>query len=330
MNQGSGIGLSIAGEFVKMHGGAIDLESAVGEGSTFTVTLPLHESPARALLTVSEENITAGEPAIEIDLPLAKSGKDRPVVLLVEDNDEFREYLREVFQKEYHILEAPNGKVGLDITLDQIPDLIVSDVMMPEMDGIELCRIVKTDRRISHIPVVLLTARAEEEQQLQGYQTGADAYVTKPFRLDILQAMIANLIRQREQVQRQFQQHVEIRPSEVAVRSLDEQFVNSAVKVVEANLANAEFTVEELSDAMSMSRVYLYKKILSLTGKTPIEFIRIIRMRRGASLLEKSQLTVSEIAYQIGFNNPKYFTKLFKEEFKMLPTEYRRQHAELE
>ena len=327
MNQGSGIGLSIAGEFVKMHGGTIDLESTVGIGSTFTVTLPLRESHPRKLPPLSSGELPVQNASIEIDLPVEKAGKDRPVVLLVEDNDEFREYLREVFQRDYQLLEAPNGKVGLDITLDKIPDLIVSDVMMPEMDGIELCRIIKTDRRISHIPVVLLTARAEEEQRLQGYQTGADAYVSKPFRLDILQVRIANLIRQREQLQRQFQQHIEIRPSKVAIRSLDEQFVNSAIKAVEDNLANAEFTVEELSDAMAMSRVYLYKKILSLTGKTPIEFIRVIRIRRGAGLLEKSQLTVSEIAYQIGFNNPKYFAKLFKEEYKMLPTEYRRQHS---
>lgn len=330
MNQGSGIGLSIVGEFVKMHGGAIDLESSVGQGSTFTVTLPLHERTARMLPPVAAEDDPLTKQAIDIDLPFKKTDKGRPVVLLVEDNDEFRAYLKEVFQKEFQILDAPNGKVGLEMTLEDVPDLIVSDVMMPEMDGIELCRMIKTDRRISHIPVVLLTARAEDEQQIQGYQTGADAYVTKPFRLDVLQAMVTNLIRQREQLQRQFQQHVEIRPREVSIRSLDEQFVNSAVKVVEDNLANAEFTVEELSDAMSMSRVYLYKKILSLTGKTPIEFIRIIRMRRGASLLEKSQLTVSEVAYQIGFNNPKYFTKLFKEEFKMLPTEYRKQRSELE
>ncbi|HWV29427.1 MAG TPA: two-component regulator propeller domain-containing protein, partial [Dyadobacter sp.] len=324
MNQGSGIGLSIASEFVKMHGGSIDLDSEVGKGSTFTVTLPLRESLAREIPAYVAEPTSADMATIDIDLAEEKSGKEKPLILLVEDNDEFREYLKEVFQKKYRVLEAANGRAGFDMTLEHIPDLIVSDVMMPEMDGIELCRSIKTDRRVSHIPVVLLTARAEDEQQLQGYQTGADAYVTKPFRLDILQVRISNLILQREQLQKQFQQHIEIRPSEVAVRSMDEQFVNSAVKVVEQNLANAEYTVEQLSEAMSMSRVYLYKKILSLTGKTPVEFIRIIRMRRAADLLEKSQLTISEIAYQVGFNNPKYFTKLFKEEYQMFPTEYRR------
>jgi signal transduction histidine kinase/ligand-binding sensor domain-containing protein/CheY-like chemotaxis protein/AraC-like DNA-binding protein len=327
MNQGSGIGLSIAGEFVKMHGGTIDLASEAGKGSTFTVTLPLRESLARMVPEHTAYAAPSEAESIEVDLADEKAGKEKPLILLVEDNDEFREYLKEVFRKEYRTLEAANGKIGLEITLEHIPDLIVSDVMMPEMDGIAMCRAIKTDRRISHIPVVLLTARAEEEQQLQGYQTGADAYVTKPFRLDILQVRISNLIVQREQLQKQFQQHIEIRPTDVAVRSMDEQFVNHAVKVVEENMANAEYTVEQLSEAMSMSRVYLYKKILSLTGKTPIEFIRIIRIRRAAGLLEKSQLTVSEIAYQVGFNNPKYFTKLFKEEYQVLPTEYRRNHG---
>ncbi|WP_426295033.1 two-component regulator propeller domain-containing protein [Dyadobacter endophyticus] len=327
INQGSGIGLSIAGEFIKMHGGTIDLESEVGKGSTFTVTVPLRERLARVVPVQEADAMPVDAAPIDVDLYDEKAGKEKPLILLVEDNDEFREYLKEVFQKEYRVLEAANGRAGLDMTLEHIPDLIVSDVMMPEMDGTELCRTIKTDRRVSHIPVVLLTARAEEEQQLQGYQTGADAYVTKPFRLDILRARIANLILQREQLQKQFQQHVEIRPTDVAVRSMDEQFVNSAVKVVEENLANAEYTVEQLSDAMSMSRVYLYKKVLSLTGKTPIEFIRIIRIRRAATLLEKSQLTVSEIAYQVGFNNPKYFAKLFKDEYQVLPTEYRRRQA---
>jgi len=328
VNQGSGIGLSITSEFVKMHQGSIVAESVEEQGSTFIVTLPLSVNSSQSVVVDISEAVPASDRVEDIELLKGNSGKNKPVLLLVEDNDEFRDYLKEVLGKDYQILEAANGKAGLEITLESIPDLIVSDVMMPEMDGIELCRIIKTDNRISHIPVILLTARAEEEQQLQGYQTGADAYVTKPFRLDILQIRIINLIRQRDLFQQQFQKHIEIRPSEMVIRSLDEQFINKALKVVEENLANAEYTVEELSAELSMSRMYLYKKLLSLTGKTPVEFIRTIRMKRASSLLEKSQLTVAEIAYQVGFNNPKYFAKFFKEEYKMLPTEYRRSQSD--
>jgi signal transduction histidine kinase/ligand-binding sensor domain-containing protein/DNA-binding response OmpR family regulator len=327
VNQGSGIGLSITSEYVKMHGGTISVKSEAGNGSTFIVSIPLTSGISQPATVDVEDIVSFAEPTTEITLASEKQSRNKPTLLLVEDNDEFRDYLKEVLRKDYQILEASNGKAGLEITLQSIPDLIVSDVMMPEMDGIELCRIIKTDSRISHIPVILLTAKAEEEQQLQGYQTGADAYVTKPFRLDILQIRISNLIRQRELFQQQFQQRVEIRPSEVAVRSLDEQFISKALKVVEANMVNAEYTVEELSGEMSMNRMYLYKKILSLTGKTPVEFIRIIRIRRAASLLERSQLTIAEIAYEVGFNNPKYFAKLFKEEFKVLPTEYRKKEV---
>jgi len=328
VNQGSGIGLSITREFVKLHDGNIAVESEEGKGSTFIMNLPMHEVPGsdNAVETIQKAYVTE-EPVEAEEVKNVMNQKSKPVLLLVEDNDEFREYLREVLQKDYQIHEAHNGRIGLEITLDIIPDLIVSDVMMPEMDGMQLCSMVKTDSRISHIPLILLTARAEDEQQLQGYETGADAYVTKPFRLNILQAQIRNLIRLRERFQKQFQKHIRVEPSEIAVRSLDEQFINKAVKVVEQHIANPDFTVEELSSEMAMSRMYLYKKLLSLTGKTPVEFIRIIRMRRAASLLEKSQLTISEIAYQVGFNNPKYFAKLFKEEYKILPTEFRKKEA---
>lgn len=326
VNQGSGIGLAITREFVKLHGGNIAVESEEGRGSTFTIYLPLH-----AVQGGNDETeplkVPVKEELFEAEMPVAENPKNKPVLLLVEDNDEFREYLREVLQRDYQIHEAPNGKIGLEIILDMIPDLIVSDVMMPEMDGMQLCRTVKSDGRISHIPVILLTARAEEEQQLQGYETGADAYVTKPFRLDILQAQIRNLIKLREQFQKQFQKHIRIEPSEITVLSLDEQFITKAVKVVEEHIGDSEFTVEQLSSEMAMSRMYLYKKLLSLTGKTPVEFIRIIRLRRAASLLEKSNLSVSEIAYQVGFNNPKYFAKQFKEEYKVLPTEFRKKEV---
>lgn len=323
VNQGSGIGLAITREFVKLHGGSIDVESTEGKGSVFSIKLPLSEKDLQpdSTETVKEVYPVLAEPDVE---GKAQESKTKASILLVEDNDEFRSYMNEILSQDYQVFEAPNGRIGLEMTLDMVPDLIVSDVMMPEMDGMELCREVKTDPRISHIPVILLTARAEEEQQLQGYQTGADAYVTKPFRMDILQVRIKNLIIRRELVQKEFQKHIKVEPSPIEVQSLDEQFIQKAVKTVEEQMSNPEFTVEELSSAMAMSRVYLYKKLLSLTGKTPVEFIRIIRMRRAADLLDKSQITIAEIAYQVGFNNPKYFAKLFKEEYEVLPTEFRK------
>jgi len=323
-NEGSGIGLSITKEFVRLHGGTIAVESVEGKGSTFTIRIPFQAADGNLNPLVTEPKAEQTDTVSVPEAIMKPMKKDKPLLLLVEDNDEFRAYLKEVLMQDYQILEAANGKAGFEMTLEKIPDLIVSDVMMPEMDGMEMCRLIKSDNRVSYIPVILLTARAEEEQQLQGYETGADAYITKPFKLAILQVRIRNLVKQRELFRQQFQQHIKIRPSEMATQSMDEQFISKAVKVVESHISNAEFTVEELSMEMAMSRVYLYKKLLALTGKTPIEFIRVIRLSRAVQLLEKSQLSISEIAYQVGFNNPKYFARQFKEEYKVLPTEYRK------
>jgi DNA-binding response OmpR family regulator len=248
------------------------------------------------------------------------SGK--PVLLLVEDNEDFRFYLKDNLKMQYNIVEAENGKEGLQRAVTVIPDLIVSDVMMPEMDGVELCRKLKADQRTSHIPIILLTARTSEEQKLEGFESGANDYISKPFSFEILQSRIKNLIAQRESFQKQFQKHMDIKASEIQITSHDEKFIQNTIKAVEDNIANPDFSVEELSRMMGMSRVLLYKKLLALTGKSPIEFIRTLKLQRAAQLLEKSQFTVSEIAYQVGFNNPKYFTKYFKEEFNMLPSAY--------
>jgi YesN/AraC family two-component response regulator len=220
------------------------------------------------------------------------------------------------------VIEARNGKDGLQQALAALPDLIVSDVMMPEMNGIELCRRIKTDKNISHIPVILLTARTAEEQKLEGFESGADDYITKPFSFEILQSRIKNLIHQREQFHKEFRQKIDVKASTVTITSLDEKLIQNAIKCVENKIADPDFSVEELSHELGMSRVHLYKKLQALTGKSPLEFIRSIRLQHAAQLLEKSQLTVSEVAYKVGFNNPKYFAKYFKEEFQVLPSAY--------
>jgi signal transduction histidine kinase/ligand-binding sensor domain-containing protein/DNA-binding response OmpR family regulator len=325
VNQGSGIGLSITREFVRIHGGRIQVESEPGKGSCFTVFLPVkevfrHESvvPASAPAdAVVEESMAVAE-----DNGVETRGVRKHTLLLIEDNDDFRFYLKDNLKLLYTIIEAGNGNEGWRQTLAAQPDLIVSDIMMPEMNGIDLCRKIKSDERVSHIPVILLTARSSEEQRLEGFETGADEYISKPFNFEILESRIRNLIQQREKSHKVFRKTLDVKASELNITPLDTRFIENALKCVEENVSSPDFSVEHLGRELGISRAYLYKKILALTGKSPLEFIRTIRLQHAAQLLERSQLTVSEVAYKVGFNNPKYFTKYFKEEFNVLPSNY--------
>jgi len=193
---------------------------------------------------------------------------------------------------------------------------------MPEMNGIELCRKIRSDLLTSHIPIILLTARAAGEQKIEGFDAGANDYVTKPFSFDILQSRIKNLLTQREASQKRFQKHFDVKASNIEISSLDEKLIKRAIEVVEQNIMEPEFSIEALSHELGMSRVYLYKKLVSLTGKSPLDFVKTIRLQQAAQLLEKSDLNISEVAYRVGFNNPKYFAKCFKEEYKVLPSAY--------
>lgn len=317
VNQGSGIGLSITREFVKVHNGTITVESEPGNGSCFIVTLPVVDVHAKPENGVAE----SGAPAHN-GHALEKPPAGLPSLLLVEDNEDFRFYLKDNLRLQYNIIEARDGHEGWDKLLENLPDLVVSDIMMPDMNGIELCKRIKSDARVSHTPVILLTARTAEEQKLEGFESGAEDYITKPFNFEILQSRIRNLIHQRESFQREYRRFIDVKASPIQITSLDEKLISKALEVVEAKLSDPEFTVEELSRELGMSRVHLYKKLQALTGKSPIEFIRSLRLQHAAQLLEKSQLTVSEIAYKVGFNNPKYFARYFKEEYKMLPSVY--------
>jgi signal transduction histidine kinase/ligand-binding sensor domain-containing protein/DNA-binding response OmpR family regulator len=328
LNQGSGIGLSLVKEFVKLHNGTVTVESKPGKGSCFTVILPVGEKPevvfenGEGIPSAIDNELQNTEQIADIETETSSKSK-RPCLLIVEDNDDFRFYLKDNLKDRYHIVEASNGKQGLKQAFSQLPDLIVSDVMMPVMDGLAMCTELKKDVRTSHIPVILLTARNTQEQKLEGYNTGADDYLTKPFNFEILEARIKNLILLRKAMNKNFNKRLEVSPSEVKIVSQDEKLVRKAIDLVEKNIANPDFSVEELSREMGMSRVLLYKKLLSLTGKTPIEFIRTLRLKRAAQLLEKSQLSVAEVAYQVGFNNPKYFARYFKTEFNIYPSEYK-------
>jgi DNA-binding response OmpR family regulator/two-component sensor histidine kinase len=328
INQGSGIGLSLVKEYLKVLNGDVRVESEQGKGSIFTIWFSLErfsEEVIRQNNAHSEntQNIRIFQQTDEVSRNAEIIyNQQKSTILLVEDNEDFRFYLKDNLRESFNVLEAANGKIGWQETLNHNPDLIVSDIMMPEMDGIELCKKLKSDPRSSHIPVILLTAKVSTDQHLEGIDTGADDYITKPFDFQILESRIRNLIQTREKLRKSYQSMIGLDPEKIKVDSLDEKFIRDALKAVQQNISNADFTVVELGQVLGMSRVSLYKKTLALTAKTPIEFIRIIRMKRAAQLLEESQLSVSEIAYEVGFNSPRIFSGYFKDEYKMLPSEY--------
>ncbi|WP_255479960.1 two-component regulator propeller domain-containing protein [Chitinophaga sp. CF418] len=320
VNQGTGIGLAITKEFVKLHNGIITVKSEPGKGTCFTVLLPakkIYESSARAVA-----NLISTENAAQIISEEGKKSGRKKTIIIVEDNEDVRFYLKDNLKEQYHIEEATNGKEGWEKIKLINPDLVVSDIMMPLMDGVELAKKIKTETMTAHIPVILLTAMGSEEKQLEGLKAGVNDYITKPFTFEILASRISNLLAQQKLLQKRFQAQVEVNPGEVTITPVDEKFLKQALEIVEKQIDNPDFSVEDLSREMCMSRVTLYRKIVSLTGRSPLDFIRSIRLKRAAQLLDKSGMSVSEIAYQVGFNDPKIFTKFFKEEFKITPSQY--------
>jgi len=322
---GTGVGLHILSEYVKLHDGVIGVESQLGKGSTFTVMIPANQHIQEEIISqksiVEEQSVDA---TLEDEVVAEDQRTKLPLMLVVDDNHDFRDFIAAMFVDKYRILKAEDGKIAYQMILEKMPDLIICDVMMPNMDGFELCKLVKEDIRISHIPIILLTAKAGDENKYKGLEAGAEDYISKPFNMEMLSLKVNRIIERQKKTRDQFKNKVDIATSEVEIVSMDEKFVKKAVALVEANISASEFLVEDLCREMGMSRVYFYKKILSLTDKTPSEFIRFIRLKRAADLLERSQLFVNEVAFQVGFNDPKYFRKYFKDEFGVSPNEYKK------
>ncbi|MGB3006640.1 MAG: two-component regulator propeller domain-containing protein, partial [Chitinophagaceae bacterium] len=321
VNQGTGIGLAITKEFVKLHKGIITVHSELEKGTTFTVLIPAK----KIFDTTNQSQKTIPIETDDIDTTQLEEGDKRnkkKTIIVVEDNEDLRFYLKDNLKEHYYVVEAVNGKEGWEKISKLMPDLVVSDIMMPVMDGIELARKIKSETHTAHIPVILLTAIGSEEKQLEGLNVGVNDYITKPFTFEILASRIRNLIAQQKLLQKKFHKQIEVNPSEITVTSVDENFLRKALEIVEKHIDLPEFSVEDLSREIFMTRVTLYRKIQFLTGKTPIEFIRSIRLKRAASLLEKSGMPISEIAWEVGFRSPKHFAKLFKEEFGVTPSQY--------
>ena len=320
---GNGIGLSLVRDFVTLHEGELKVFDNIGTGSVFVIQFPVKHVETQVQLP-EETGMSVGDEEdreMKEEVREETGRKDFPLLLVVDDNEDFRIFMRYSLELQYRVKLAVNGNEAWEMMQEELPDLVISDVMMPQMDGNELCRLIKQDKRIAHIPVILLTARQNTEAKLEGLQTGADDYVTKPFNMTILVLRIRKLI-ELSRYHRVTQGMIDPAPSEIVITSLDEKLIEKAIKYVEDNMSRTELSVEELSRELGMSRVHLYKKLLQITGKTPIEFIRVIRLKRAAQLLRESQLHVSEVAFEVGFNNPKYFSRYFKDEFGVLPSVY--------
>ena len=321
--RGTGIGLAIVKAFTELHHGEVSATSVEGKGSTFTIHIPVRQKgevtnqPTEKIEQLVEPSSAEEVPnqARHIDELIQPYQTDKPEVLIIDDNIDIRTYLRSVLSEKYNVSEAADGKAGLELARKIVPDIVLSDIMMPVMDGLAFCQQLKTDKAISHIPVILLTARSLDEQRAEGYEHGADAYLSKPFSLRLLFSRIDNLIQSRKKLSKLFSNSDENDAFEKLSNETDKTFAAQLRKIIQDNLSDNEFNVERIGDEIGLSRVQLYRKVKALTGYSPVEMLRKARLTRARHLLRTTEKTVSEVAYAVGFSTPSYFSKCYKDEF---------------
>ena len=325
--RGTGIGLAIVKAFTELHNGEVSATSIEGKGSTFTIHIPVRQKgevtnqPTEKIEQLVEPSSAEEVPnqARHIDELIQPYQTDKPEVLIIDDNIDIRTYLRSVLSEKYNVSEAADGKVGLELARKIVPDIVLSDIMMPVMDGLAFCQQLKTDKAISHIPVILLTARSLDEQRAEGYEHGADAYLSKPFSLRLLLSRIDNLIESRKKLNQTWSKGVEDDEIGNISNEIDKSFLKQLRKIIQENLANSDLSVEQIGDEIGLSRVQLYRKVKALTGYSPVEIVRKARLTRARHLLQTTERTVSEVAYAVGFSTPSYFSKCYKDEFGESP-----------
>ncbi|MDE7145722.1 MAG: response regulator, partial [Duncaniella sp.] len=331
---GSGIGLSLAKAFVELHGGSISVESHLGVGSRFTVMIPVRHVAAETgkslpgAITSSDVEVELG--GIEIEAPLMDDD-GKPLLLVVDDNEDIRRMVGELLKDDYTVIFASNGKDGVRLAAKYVPDLIICDVMMPVMDGLECCRRIKDEVSTSHIPVLLLTACSMDEQRAQGYESGADGYVAKPFNTAVLKSRCKNLIDNRKRIKDLWTATGGVTVNVPALQSpqkpvatdVENEFYARFLDILSADMGNPELNVDLLASRMGRGRSQFYRKIKALTNYTPVELVRNLRLKRSRDLLTTTQKSISEIAYEVGFSTPAYFTRCYKEAYGETPSELR-------
>jgi DNA-binding response OmpR family regulator len=332
IQEGTGIGLALAKELIELHHGTISASNNRKQGATFVLHLPLGKSYLQENEIVSRKDyrsinnvdLKVGPLIPEyVDEPEPLNGNN-PLVLIIDDNKDMRLYLQEILGEWYQLIEAANGKQGLQSALEHIPDLVISDVMMPKMDGHQLCLELKTDERTSHIPVILLTARAGEEAKLEGLETGADDYITKPFSPVELKARVQNLIELRQRLREQFSKNFPLQLKDVTITSTDQQFLQRALDILEIHRSDTDFNSDAFSLEIGMSRSQLHRKLKALADQSTGDFIRTYRLKYARQLIKKDFGNITQVAYECGYVSPSHFAENFKKQFGVSPSEYAR------
>ncbi len=342
--EGTGIGLALTKELIELHNGKIEVDSEIGEWTEFTIHLPfgnvklveehyvynstidysINEQGNKFVISELQEDSSKAKNKLNVNNEGTENNRNRDILLIVEDNSDVRAYIREQTEEEYCVLEAGNGEEGVLIARENIPDVILTDVMMPKMDGYLFSKEIRGDERTSHIPIIMLTAKAGLDDKIEGLETGIDAYLTKPFSAKELRVQIKNLIIQRKELRKRFAKATVIKPSEVTTASVDQLFLQKAINFIESNFENEQFGIEQLAKFVGMSVSQLNRKLNALVDQPAGQLIRSLRLQRAADLLKQNIGNVAEVCYQVGFNDQAYFSRAFKKQFGVSPTEYKK------